>query len=178
MPMTDSTNPSAGRPQLMRANRLLGAALVAAGLVSVEQLEAANERLVELLRENNDRRASLLGVLTRETGALSEEKLLLYQTGAHDIGIVDLRTYDVPGDFRKPADPAACWATWTVPFDHEEDCTFVATAYYLSPAVRDYWEKRLGHILWYAAPLAVITGFLEKTEEAEAADPVPVESTA
>ena len=32
----------------------------------------------------------------------------------------------------------------SVPFDREEDVYFVATAYYLSPAVRTYWEKQLG----------------------------------
>ena len=42
---------------------------------------------------------------------------------------------------RKDLDLGMCWATWTVPYDKEEEFWFIATAYYLSPAVRAHWEK-------------------------------------
>ena len=52
-----------------------------------------------------------------------------------------------------------------MPFDKEEDFYSVATAYYLSPAVRSHWEKQLGsNILWYATTLEIISDFLEKIE--------------
>jgi hypothetical protein len=83
----------------------------------------------------------------------------------------------VPDEFRKSLDLGMCWATWTVPFDKEEDFYFVATAYYLSPAVRAHWTKQLGkNILWYATTLEVISDYLEKLEadlaKAAAAPPV------
>ncbi len=52
---------------------------------------------------------------------------------------------------------------WSVPFDREEEFWFVATAYYLSPAVRAYWEKELGGpILWFGTSLETIADYLEK----------------
>jgi hypothetical protein len=50
-----------------------------------------------------------------------------------------------------------------VPFDKEEDFHFVATAYYLSPAVRAHWEKTLGgHIIWQATTMDIIADFLDR----------------
>ncbi|HUJ42708.1 MAG TPA: hypothetical protein VLW52_03770 [Opitutaceae bacterium] len=153
------------RTLLMRANRLLGAALVEANLVKIEDLEAANERLLELLQGNNERQATLLGVLIYEKKVLSEDDLLHHLVDNDGIGLIDLRTFDVPDEFRKNVDLGSCWATWSVPFDKEEDFYSVATAYYLSPAVRSHWEKQLGsNILWYATTLEIISDFLEKIE--------------
>jgi hypothetical protein len=158
------------RTLLMRANRLLGSALVEANLVKIEDLEAANERLLELLHNNTERQATLLGVLMYERKVLNEEDLLHHLVDNDGIGLIDLRTYDVPEEFRKNVDLASCWATWTVPFDKEEEFYFVASAYYLSPAVRSHWEKQLGSsILWYATTLEIITDFLEKIETEQAA---------
>jgi hypothetical protein len=63
-----------------------------------------------------------------------------------------------------------------VPFDHEEDFHFIATAYYLSPAVRSFWEKQYaGPILWFGSTLEVIADYLEKltAERIAAAPPAP-----
>ncbi|HTT56781.1 MAG TPA: hypothetical protein VMF63_06715 [Opitutaceae bacterium] len=153
------------RTLLMRANRLLGAALVEANLVKIEDLEAANERLLELLATDNERQATLLGVLMYEKKVLSEDDLLHHMADNDGIGLIDLRTYDVPEEFRKEIDLGSCWATWTVPFDKEENFFCVASAYYLSPAVRSHWEKQLGtNIIWYATTLEIISDFLEKVE--------------
>ena len=88
----------------MRANRLLGAALVEANLVKIEDLEAANERLLGLLQSNAERQATLLGVLIYEKKVLSEDDLLHHLIDNDGIGLIDLRTYDVPEDFRKNVD--------------------------------------------------------------------------
>jgi hypothetical protein len=78
-------------------------------------------------------------------------------------GLVDLRGYDVPDEVKKSTDIPTCWATWSVPFDHDEDFHFIATAYYLSPAVRSFWEKQYsGPILWFGSTLEVIADYLEK----------------
>ena len=54
------------RSLLMRANRLLGANLVEANLVKIESLEAANERLLELVATDNPRQSTVLGILAFE----------------------------------------------------------------------------------------------------------------
>jgi hypothetical protein len=163
----------------MRANRQLGTALVEYNLVKLEDLEAANERLLEHVAAGEMRQASLLSVLVYEKKVLKEDEVLHHVVDDHALGVVDLRGYEVPEDIRKDLDPAECWATWSVPFDREEDFHFIATAYYLSTAVRSYWEKRLkGPIVWTATSMENIGDFLEKLQAerdaaAKKAEPVP-----
>jgi hypothetical protein len=151
------------RPLLMRANRLLGSALIEHNLVKFEDLEAANERLLEVAATGQVRQSSVLGILVYEKKVLREEDVLHHVVDDHGVGVVDLRGYDVPDDVKKDIDLDACWATWSVPFDREEDFHFVATAYYLSPAVRSYWEKKLGgQIIWQATTMDIVADFLDR----------------
>jgi hypothetical protein len=129
------------RPLLMRANRMLGAELVEHNLVRIEDLETANEKLIEIVASDQPRQCSILGLLAYDMKVLKEDDVLHHLVDVEGVGLVDLRDYDVPDELRKGVDLGACWATWTVPFDREEDFHFVATAYYLSPAVRTYWES-------------------------------------
>jgi len=153
------------RPLLMRANRLLGSALIEHNLVKFEDLEAANERLLEIAASGQVRQSSVLSILVYEKKVLREEDVLHHVVDDHGVGVVDLRGYDVPEDVRKEMDLEACWATWTVPFDREEDFHFVATAYYLSPAVRTFWEKKLGgQIIWQATTMDIIADFLDRMQ--------------
>lgn len=151
------------RPLLMRANRLLGSALIEHNLVKFEDLEAANERLLEVAATGQVRQSSVLSILVYEKKVLREEDVLHHVVDDHGVGVVDLRGYDVPEELRKETDLDACWATWSVPFDREEDFHFIATAYYLSPAVRSYWEKKLGgQIIWQATTMEIIADFLDR----------------
>src|SRR5262245_40605528 len=151
------------RPLLMRANRLLGSALIEHNLVKFEDLEAANERLLEVAATGQVRQSSVLSILVYEKKVLKEEDVLHHVVDDHGVGVVDLRGYDVPDEVKKETDMDACWATWSVPFDREEDFHFVATAYYLSPAVRSYWEKKLGgQIIWQATTMDIIADFLDR----------------
>lgn len=151
------------RPLLMRANRLLGSALIEHNLVKFEDLEAANERLLEVAATGQVRQSSVLSILVYEKKVLKEEDVLHHVVDDHGVGVVDLRGYDVPEEVKKDLDLDACWATWSVPFDREEDFHFVATAYYLSPAVRSYWEKKLGgQIIWQATTMDIIADFLDR----------------
>lgn len=170
------------RPLLMRANRLLGAALVEHNLVKIEDLEAANEKFIEIVNGDQHRQSTILGILAFDLKVLKEDDVLHHIVEADGIGLVDLRDYEVPDEVRKKVDFAACWATWSVPFDREEEFTFVATAYYLSPAVRNFWEKQTGGpILWFGTTLEGIADYLEKLAATEphpqvaapAAPPVP-----
>jgi hypothetical protein len=156
----------------MRSNRLLGSALIEHSLVRFEDLEAANERLLEIAATGDMRRSSVLSILVYEKKVLREEDLLHHVVDDHGVGVIDLRSYEVPEDVRKDLDIDACWATWSVPFDREEDFHFVATAYYLSPAARAFWEKKLGgQIIWQATTMDIIADFLDRVvaERAEAA---------
>jgi len=151
------------RPLLMRANRLLGSALIEHNLVRFEDLEAANERLLEVAASGQVRQSSVLSILVYERKVLREEDVLHHVVDDHGVGVIDLRGYDVPEEVRKAIELDACWATWSVPFDREEDFHFVATAYYLSSAVRTYWEKKLGgHIIWQATTMDIVADYLDR----------------
>ena len=153
------------RSLLMRANRLLGANLVESNLVKIESLEAANERLLELVATDNPRQSTVLGILAYELKVVREEDVLQHVSDEHGTGMIDLRTYEVSEDLRKTVDLGACWATWSLPFDREEDVFYVATAYYLSPAVRTYWEKQLGGpIIWFGTTLEMLADCFEKMD--------------
>lgn len=156
----------------MRANRLLGASLVEANLVKIEDLEIANEKLLTIAGGDNARQSTVLGILAYDMKVLKEEDVLQHIVDTDGIGLVDLRQYEVPDDAKKGIDFAACWATWSVPFDREEDFHFVATAYYLSPAVKAYWEKACGGpILWFGTTLEAIADHLERLEKEHASSP-------
>lgn len=158
----------------MRANRLLGANLVEANLVKLEDLEPANERLLALVNTELPRQCTVLGVLAYEMKVLREEDVLQHITENEGVGMVDLRSYDTSDELKKTLDIDACWATWSVPFDREEDFHFIATAYYLSPAVRTFWEKQCnGPILWFGTTLEGIADHLEKLTAERAAMPPP-----
>ncbi|MGH7959670.1 MAG: hypothetical protein ACREH8_22030, partial [Opitutaceae bacterium] len=131
-------------------------------LVKIENLEAANEKFIEVVSSDQPRQTTILGILAYEMKVLKEDDVLHHLVETEGLGLVDLRDYDVLDETRKTLDPNPCWATWTVPFDREEEFWFVATAYYLSPAVRTYWEKELGGpILWFGTTLESIADYLE-----------------
>ncbi len=171
----------------MRANRLLGAALVEHNLVKIEDLETANEKLIEIVAGDQPRQSTILGILAYDMKVLKEDEVLHHVVESDGVGLVDLRDYEIPDDVKKNLDASACWATWSIPFDREEEFWFVATAYYLSPAVRLHWEKALGGpILWFGTTLEAIADYLEKlatdpsrvaaAQAAAAAAPVPAVS--
>lgn len=154
----------------MRSNRLLGATLVEHNLVKIEDLESANERLLEALATDQPRQSTILGILAYEKKVLREEDVLHHMVETEGVGLMDLRHYDTNEELRKKLDTGAAWATWTVPFDREDEFYLIATAYYFSPAVRAYWEKQFdGPILWYGTTLEVIAEFLEKLDAERAA---------
>lgn len=149
----------------MRSNRLLGAALVEKNLVTVEQLESATERLLQVIDGGSDREACLLAILIHETKAFTEEALIDHLHDEAALAPIDLAQIDVVDDLKLSLDPGVCWATWSVPFDKDDDVHYVATAYHLSAAVRQYWEKELGDpIIWYVTTLESISTFLENFE--------------
>jgi hypothetical protein len=138
--------------------------------VSVDELERATGRLLELTARGEPRECTLLGVLAHELKVVSEAEVLRRSVEADGIGLVELRALEVPEELRKEFDPAECWATWTVPFDREAGITCLASAYHLSPAVRAHWEKRAGGtVLWYGTTLGDIAEHLARFASSGAA---------
>lgn len=163
-----SPTPAEIRSLLMRANRLLGASLVEANLVTIDQLESANEKLLELIAAGAPRQCTLLGVLAYDLKVVREEDVLQHCVDEHGVGLIDLQAYEAADEARAGLNHSVCWATWTLPFDRDEDFTMVASAYYLSPAVRTFWEKQLGgHVIWYGATLESIADTLERLASAK-----------
>jgi hypothetical protein len=153
------------RSLMMRANRLLGANLVEMNLIRVEDLDAANDRLLDVVASDSTRQSTVLGILSYEMKVVKEDDVLHHLVEDHGVGLVDLRNYEGSDELKKKLDVGACWATWTVPFDHDEGFYFLATAYYMSPPVRAFWEKQLdGPIIWYGASLEMIGDYLEKLQ--------------
>lgn len=140
-------------------------------MVEIEHLEAANERLFEILQAGVTRQAGLLHILQSEMGSLSESDLIEFELKEYGLGLIRLQDYIIPDDCRELIEPELTWATWTIPFDREEDFYFVATAYYLSHAARTFWEEKLGKpIIWYTAAMDSIAEVVKSvTEEAQRA---------
>ena len=153
------------RSIIMRSNRLLGANLVENNLIRIDDLESANERLFQLIETGTERDSSLLSILVNEMSLLDEDVLLGHLIEEHNLGLIDLRDLELADDCKARIDPGICWATWTVPFDREDEFYYVASAYYLSPAVRQHWERELdGPIIWFGATMESLTEFLERLE--------------
>ena len=153
------------RSIIMRANRLLGANLVENNLIRIEDLETANERLFQIIEEGTERDASLLHILINELKVLTEDSILSFLVDERGVGIIDLNDIEMADDLRLEIRSESCWATWTVPFDREEDFHYVATCYYMSDAVRQYWEKELGgSIVWFVTTMKSLTDMLERVE--------------
>ena len=73
----------------MRTNRLLGAALVDHNLVKMEDLEKANERLLEVLASNQPRQSTVLGILAYEMKVVREDDVLQHIVEQEGAGLVD-----------------------------------------------------------------------------------------
>lgn len=161
---------SNARSLLLRSNRVLGASLVEHNLVGVDHLEAANERLFEILRSGISRQSNLLHILTSEMHAVDESQLIEFVLREHGLGLVDLSSFQIEESCRELIEPEKTWATWTVPFDKEDDFYFVATSFYLSVTVREFWEEQLdgAPIIWFAAATNSIADVVEKNEKEKA----------
>jgi len=151
--MAAMSAPSEHRSLLMKANRQLGLALSDRNLLSVGQLQEANDRWLEWVA-GGERGASLLRVLTQSLKFVREEDVLRHAMEHEGTGLVDLRDFDVPDEFRRLPDPGVCWATWTVPFDKLDGFTCLASAYILSPVAKAHWEAQIqGSVLWFGTTL-------------------------
>lgn len=159
------------RALILRSNRFLGSAMVERGLVSVDDLETANEKFMEAIQSSELKRASILSTLLYETKALEEQSLLEHLVEEEGLGLIDLSYIDLRSLRTFNVDLSLCWATSTIPFDKVEDTYMVATCYWLSAPVVKHWEELLeGRVIWYGTSTNSMTRALEKIEEIHEAE--------
>lgn len=156
------------RALVLRSNRFLGNAISEAGLVSEEDIEEANEKLLEAIEAGNPRQISLLNSLIYDLKRLEEKDYVDFMVREFKIGLIALRNYRIRPIGNEMNDPDVCWATWTVPFDQVGDYYLVATAYYPSRPVVDHWEKIADMpIIWYGTTIQGITESIDRLARGE-----------
>lgn len=151
---------------LLKANRALSSRLSEVALVDLERLDEANEVFVNRLREGDLRQTSLLRVLLFDLQCLDESRLLDYQIQHENIGALSIAQYGVPESLATSFSLGECVATWTAPIDIMGEVHCLATSYYLSDFVRQFWHEKLGpNIVWYASPIAELDAYFEALQE-------------
>ncbi len=154
------------RPLILRSNRFLGSTLVNKNLIKVEDLENANQKLLEIVQADNLKGASLLNILFFNLRTVEESAVINSVLDEHHLGLIDLANYDLSNTAPADVDVDLCWATWTVPFDRVDKFTFLATAYYLSqPSIKAWEDKIQGPIIWYVSSLSSISNAIQILEE-------------
>lgn len=157
------------QPIILRSNRFLGNNLVNNELITLDQLEKANNVLLDKIDAENIKEASLLRILMWELDLLNETQFINFQVEKYQLGLADMRFYSYLGSVDGDAPSYAvkdCWATWTVPFDYENGFYFLATAFYMGKPVVDFWEEKLnGKIMWFVTDLGGISTLLENAEQ-------------
>lgn len=135
---------------LLKSNRVLGSRIVEAGLQSMEQIDKANKRFVEHVRNKELALASLLRVLIYETQTLDEKDYIEHVFDHMNLGGIYLHGYDIDTTLYQKFGLDVCQATWTLPVDLVDDHYFIATSYYISDIVQQFWKEKLGsHIHWF-----------------------------
>ena len=126
-------------------------------------MEQANETFIKLARQKDLKRASLLRILIYDNQTLKEESLLDYQIETYSLGALMLENYKIDGVITDQHPYEFMHASWTIPIDFRDNRWVVATAYYMSNVVRQFWEDRLdGRITWYVSTLNQIETVLEE----------------
>ncbi len=159
---------------ILRSNRFLANALSEKGLVDAEDIDAANEKLLDAIEAGNLRQISVLNLLIFDLEKLEEKAYINYVVGEFKIGLIDLRSYRLRPLGNSMNDPEICWATWTIPFDLVGDYYLVASAYYPSRPVVEYWEKIADRpIVWYGATIQCITEAIDRISQENSAGAEP-----
>lgn len=157
------------RALILRSNRFLGSSLVEKGLVSQNDLEAANEKFMTAIQSGELKNASILTSLVYDLKVLDEAKLIDFTVEEHSLGLVDLNQLELRSLRPLNVDISLCWATSTIPFDVVEGTYLVASCYYLSAPVVKYWKDQLeGNIIWYGTTITSMSGGLERLEDIHA----------
>jgi hypothetical protein len=156
---------------LIKSNRVLGTRLVEADLTNVEEMDKANDVFIQFARAKDIRRASMLRVLVYDNQSLKEESLLDYQLENYPVGAVMLENYVLDEELLAEQPLELMRASWTLPIDRVNGRWFLATAYYMSDIVREFWEERLeGRVTWLVSSLSQLEGVFDRLAEEQASE--------
>ncbi|MBC2602185.1 hypothetical protein [Puniceicoccus vermicola] len=156
---------------VLRSNRFLANTLNEYGLVNEEDIDEANERLLDAIDGGNPRQISVLNILIYDLKKLDEKDYINFVVKESKIGLIALSNYKLRPLGNAMNDPDVCWATWTIPFDLVGDYYLVATAYYPSRPVVEYWEKAADKpIIWYGASIQCVTEAIDRISQTDSAD--------
>jgi len=151
------------RALVLRSNRFLANTLAENNLVSEEDIDEANEKLLEAIEAGNPRQISVLNILIYDLKKLQEKDYIDFVVRESKIGLISLRNYRLRPSGNEMNDPDICWATWTIPFDRVGDYYLIASAYYPSRPVVEYWEKLSDlRIVWYGATIQCISESIDR----------------
>jgi len=168
---------SVERPLVLRSNRFFGSALTERGLLKPDELEAANERLLETIQTAELHQANLLNILLLDLKCLDESRLIESQIDEFDLGAIDLSSYNLQRAAELNSDIDLCRATYSLPFDRVEDFIMVASAFFLSKPAIQYWEEQLqGNVIWYVATVGSIAEALERLAALQSSAPAEADS--
>ena len=156
---------------VLRSNRSLANTLVDAGLAKEEDIDEANQKLLEAIEAGNFRQMSLLNALIYDLGKLEEKDYIDFVLRESKIGLITLRNYRLRPMGNEMNDPEICWATWTVPFDQVGDYYLLATAYHPRLPVVQHWEQLADlPVIWYGATIQGITEAIDRLTRSEGSD--------
>tara|TARA_R100000027_G_scaffold67735_1_gene68285 strand:+ start:1304 stop:1822 length:519 start_codon:yes stop_codon:yes gene_type:complete len=159
------------RAIVLRSNRFLANTLYENGLVKVDDIDEANEKLLDAIDAGNPRQISILNILIYELKKLEEKDYIDFVVKESKIGLIALRNYRLRPLGNAMNDPDICWATWTIPFDLVGDYYLVATAYHPSRPVIDYWEGIADKpIVWYGTDIQCITEAIDRISQSDSGE--------
>ncbi len=147
---------------ILRANRYLAAALLENRLITSDDVEKANGKLLNLLQSSSFHNASVLTILIYELQALNEDNLISHLVDTHKVGLVHLGHFQFEQAPLEGIEIEECSATMSIPFDRIGNAVCIATCYYLSKPVIDYWENKFENILWYSTSVSSFSAALEQ----------------
>ncbi len=157
----------------MRGNRSLGVALLQGGLISNEDLEAANHFFLSALKDGKGTDSSLLKSLLYDVKALSEQELIEYQISQSGLNYIPLNNYHIRPTWLTEDLLELALATRTLPIDLVEDTIFFASAYNLSTPVVQTWEEQFkGQPLWFVSKLEDLENTVYRLKEELVPEPV------
>ena len=155
---------------ILRSNRFLASALMENRLITSEDVEKANEKLLSYFQSGKTRYASVLRILIYDLKVLNENDLINRLVEQYNVGLVHLGHFHIGRAPMEGIEVDECWATMTAPYDRIGNAVCLATCYYLSKPVIEYWEKKIPNILWYTTTVDSLTTALEsitKPDESE-----------
>ncbi len=150
---------------IIRSNRYLTATLLERKLISAEDAEQANAKLLSLIQADNIKQTSVLNILIYELKALEESVLINNMVDVDKAGLIHLSNIDLKLSASLNPDFSLNWATWSLPFDRLGNSICIATSYLLSSPVIEFWQTQFEKdIVWYATGIQSLTDALERLE--------------